>query len=109
MRVLVTGNRGYVGTVLSPMLLERGHRVLGLDSELFEQCTFGPEPVDVPTIREDIRDVRVEALHGIEAARYRRVSHLRELVERGLVDDSLRRTLRSGNSPARANGYARTA
>jgi nucleoside-diphosphate-sugar epimerase len=67
-RVLVTGHLGYIGTVLVPMLLGRGHRVVGLDSDLFSRCTFG-EPAaiaDVPNIRKDIRDVEVADLraHG---------------------------------------------
>ena len=45
MRVLVTGHRGYIGAVLTPMLLEAGHEVVGLDSDLFAGCDFGP-PLD---------------------------------------------------------------
>ena len=41
MRVLVTGHLGYIGTVLTPMLLDAGHEVVGLDSDLYERCTFG--------------------------------------------------------------------
>lgn len=40
MRVLVTGHRGYIGTVMVPMLVQAGHTIVGLDSDLFEQCTF---------------------------------------------------------------------
>ena len=40
MRVFVTGHRGYIGTVLTPMLLEAGHEVFGCDSDLYERCTF---------------------------------------------------------------------
>ena len=36
MRVLVTGNNGYIGTVMSRMLLKEGFEVTGLDSDLFE-------------------------------------------------------------------------
>jgi nucleoside-diphosphate-sugar epimerase len=39
MKVLVTGHKGYIGSVLVPMLLERGHEVSGLDSDLFAGCT----------------------------------------------------------------------
>ena len=30
MRVLVTGHLGYIGTVLTPMLVQAGHEVVGL-------------------------------------------------------------------------------
>mgnify|MGYP000384626353 FL=1 len=67
MRVLVTGHKGYIGTVLTPMLLERGYEVIGLDSDLFEDCTFGDPPVEVPEIRKDIRDIEASDLHGVDA------------------------------------------
>ncbi|MCS6840404.1 MAG: SDR family oxidoreductase [Roseiflexus sp.] len=67
MRILVTGHKGYIGTVLTPMLLERGYEVLGLDSDLFEECTFGAPPLDVPEIRKDIRDVEAADLEGVDA------------------------------------------
>ena len=41
MRVLVTGHKGYIGTVLVPMLIMRGFETIGLDSDLFSACTFG--------------------------------------------------------------------
>jgi nucleoside-diphosphate-sugar epimerase/SAM-dependent methyltransferase len=69
MRVLVTGNRGYIGTVLTPILATAGHRVWGLDSDLFERCTFapgGPMP-NVPTVVKDIREVEVADLLGFGA------------------------------------------
>ena len=34
MKVLVTGHRGYIGTVMVPMLLSSGHDVVGLDTDL---------------------------------------------------------------------------
>jgi nucleoside-diphosphate-sugar epimerase len=49
------------------MLLERGYEVIGLDSDLFEDCTFGEPPVEVPEIRKDIRDVEASDLHGVDA------------------------------------------
>lgn len=69
MRVLVTGNRGYIGTVLTPMLEAAGHDVFGLDSDLFARCTFapgGPMP-GIPTVVKDIRDVDVADLLGFDA------------------------------------------
>jgi len=69
MRVMVTGHQGYIGTVMVPMLLQSGHDVVGLDSDLYEDCTFqgGGEIATVPGIRKDIRDVGREDLEGLDA------------------------------------------
>ena len=69
MRVLVTGHLGYIGSVLTPMLIRRGHLVVGLDSDLFGACTFGPMDriVAVPALRKDIRDATEEDLQGFDA------------------------------------------
>jgi nucleoside-diphosphate-sugar epimerase len=69
MRVLVTGHEGYVGTVMVPMLIEAGHDVVGLDSDLYERCTFGDGDgmQDIPELKKDIRDVEASDLAGFEA------------------------------------------
>ncbi len=67
MRVLVTGHKGYIGTVMVPMLLAEGHEVVGFDSDLYERSTFGDGIVDVPSIRKDIRDASPADLKGIDA------------------------------------------
>lgn len=69
MRVMVTGHLGYIGTVMVPMLLEAGHEVVGLDSDLYERCTFaaGGSIVAVPHIRKDVRDVELRDLEGLDA------------------------------------------
>ena len=63
MSVLVTGNHGYIGTVMVPMLQAAGFEVCGLDSDLFDGCVFGDASVtgeisNIPYLRKDIRDVR---------------------------------------------------
>jgi nucleoside-diphosphate-sugar epimerase len=50
-----------------PMLLNAGHEVVGLDSDLFRQCTFMPGIHDVPEWQVDLRDVRAEVLTGFDA------------------------------------------
>jgi nucleoside-diphosphate-sugar epimerase len=67
MHILVTGGAGYIGSVLVPTLLEKGHRVTVLDTfirgttELAACCRYeGFEP-----IRGDARDLRI--LDGIVA------------------------------------------
>ena len=67
MRVLVTGHDGYIGTVLVPMLQSHGHEVVGLDSYLYADCTFGPPPAPVEALRMDVRDVTVDDLSGFDA------------------------------------------
>src|SRR5712664_321950 len=79
MRVLVTGHTGYIGAVMVPMLFAAGHDVVGLDSDLFEACTFGGGRFAVPTLKKDVRDVEADELAGFDA-----VIHLA-----GLANDPL--------------------
>jgi nucleoside-diphosphate-sugar epimerase len=67
MRVLVTGHLGYIGTVMAPMLLAEGYDVVGLDSDLYRDCTFGDGLKGVPEIKKDIRDVEASDLEGFNA------------------------------------------
>lgn len=67
MRVLLTGHNGYIGSVMGRVLRDAGHDVVGLDTYLFEQCTFGAELPDLPALRMDIRDVQVPDLAGFDA------------------------------------------
>lgn len=66
MRVLVTGHKGYIGTVLIPLLLERDHEVVGLDTDLFRGSTFGEPPVEIPQVIKDIRDVERSDFDGYD-------------------------------------------
>lgn len=67
MKVLLTGNRGYIGSVLTPLLQERGHEVIGLDSGLYDDSSLPPIPEPNRQIRKDTRDTTIEDLEGIEA------------------------------------------
>lgn len=67
MRVLVTGHKGYIGTVMVPMLQAHGHQVVGLDSDLYRDCTFGELIQEIPEINKDVRDVAAADLEGFEA------------------------------------------
>jgi len=67
MRVLVTGHQGYIGTVMTPMLQASGHDVAGLDSGLYEPCTFGGGLDPIPAQKKDIRDVELSDLEGFDA------------------------------------------
>src|ERR1700761_5259325 len=68
MRVLVAGDRGYIGAVLVPFLRKAGHQVDGLDVGLYEGCDFGagPEGLGARPPR-DIRDAEASQLAGYDA------------------------------------------
>lgn len=67
MRVLLTGHKGYIGAVAGPMLRSAGHEVVGLDSDLFRGCDFGPFSSDLPQISADLRDATRADLEGFDA------------------------------------------
>jgi nucleoside-diphosphate-sugar epimerase len=67
MKVLVTGSQGYIGTVLAPMLLNRDHDVIGLDTDLYSRCTFTGQLADIEIFKTDVRDLQKDDLVGYEA------------------------------------------
>jgi nucleoside-diphosphate-sugar epimerase len=67
MRVLVTGHLGYIGTILTPMLIVEGHSVVGMDSDLYRECTYGDQMPEIPAFKKDIRDVELSDLEGFDA------------------------------------------
>jgi len=67
MRILVTGHEGYIGGALVPLLVERGHDVVGLDCGLFRACTYLPSTTDVRSIERDIRDVAPQDVENFDA------------------------------------------
>jgi nucleoside-diphosphate-sugar epimerase len=67
MNILVTGNLGYVGSVLVPLLQSRGHKIVGLDCGYYEECLLSPSERDFKQIIKDIRDIELADLKGINA------------------------------------------
>ena len=69
MRVLVTGHRGYIGTVMTPMLMKAGHEVVGYDSDLYRRCVYraGGVAIEGPAIEKDTRDIEGADLRGYDA------------------------------------------
>jgi nucleoside-diphosphate-sugar epimerase/SAM-dependent methyltransferase len=69
MRILITGHLGYIGTVLTPIIVKAGHHVVGCDTDLYRQSTFsaGGTIIDVPNIGKDIRDLEAWDVHGFDA------------------------------------------
>lgn len=75
MKILVTGADGYIGSVLTPLLLRSGHEVVGLDAGFYRRGWLFEDGCDRPPVRfGDTRRAAEGDLSGFEA-----VIHLAEL------------------------------
>jgi len=85
MKVLVTGNQGYVGSVITENLISQNFEVLGYDVNYFPQ-NFKQIKNKIETINKDIRDITKEDIEGCDA-----IIHLAALSNDplGEIDSSL--------------------
>lgn len=67
MKILLTGSRGYIGTVMAPMLVRAGHEVVGIDTDLYRRSTFGRWDEEIPTRVQDVRALGPDDLRGFDA------------------------------------------
>ncbi|MFH5885727.1 NAD-dependent epimerase/dehydratase family protein [Halalkalibaculum sp. DA3122] len=78
MKVLVTGTDGYIGSILGPYLIDRGHQVTGLDTGFYRSGWLyngnGSAETYPTYINKDLRDIQLEDLEGYDA-----VVHMAEL------------------------------
>jgi nucleoside-diphosphate-sugar epimerase len=75
MRICVTGSDGYLGSLLAPELLRRGHEVIGLDTGYYKEGTLYRSGSMAPlTIAKDLRKVEAADIQGVDA-----VVHMAEL------------------------------
>ena len=75
MRILTTGNEGYLGSLLTPLLLNLGHDVVGLDTGYYKERMLYRSGDDTPrTLVKDLRDVAASDLAGFDA-----IVHMAEL------------------------------
>lgn len=75
MKVLVTGTEGYLGSLLPPLLIERGHEVIGVDTGFYKiGWLYNGTNITAKTLTKDIRHIELEDLEGVEA-----IVHMAEL------------------------------
>lgn len=75
MRVLITGTEGYLGSLLPPLLIERGHEITGVDTGFYKVgWLYNGTQVTAKTLNKDIRHITSDDLQGIEA-----IVHMAEL------------------------------
>ncbi len=75
MKVLVTGTEGYLGSLLPPLLAEKGHEVLGVDTGYYKVgWLYNGTTVTAKTLNKDIRHITTEDLAGVDA-----IVHMAEL------------------------------
>ena len=75
MRILVTGTDGYLGSLLAPLLMERGHQVVGVDTGFYrEGWLYHGQERTPETLVKDLRRLEAHDLAGVDA-----VVHMAEL------------------------------
>lgn len=75
MNILVTGTEGYIGSILAPQLLKRGHNVTGVDTGFYKTgWLYNATPITPVTLNKDLRKLTKEDLAGIDA-----IVHMAEL------------------------------
>jgi nucleoside-diphosphate-sugar epimerase len=66
-RILMTGHKGYLGSVMAPHFVRAGYDVTGIDAGFFDACTLVPDELAIPSIKKDIRDLEPSDLRGYDA------------------------------------------
>ena len=67
MHILVTGNQGYIGTVLTQILMDQGYKVSGFDIGYYADCQLEACNPPHQQITKDIRELETSDLAGIDA------------------------------------------
>lgn len=67
MKILVTGDRGYIGSVLTGMLLDWGYQVAGYDIDYYAENSICPLGYSYKKITKDIRDIIAQDVEGFDA------------------------------------------
>ena len=75
MKILVTGIEGYLGCLLSPLLMEKGHEIIGVDTGFYKVgWLYSNNTNTAKTLNKDIRHISAEDLQDVGA-----IVHMAEL------------------------------
>ena len=89
-KILVTGDKGYIGSSLTPLLLKNGYKVVGLDTSYFKKSLSPKKSPSYQRINKDIRNIEEKDMVGVDC-----VIHLAALSNdpMGAIDPSLTREI----------------
>lgn len=79
MKIMLTGASGFVGSSLTPRLIEQGHKVIALDTQWFG-VNLTPHP-NLYIVKQDIRDIEPALFEGVDS-----VIHLANIANDPAVD-----------------------
>lgn len=75
MKVLITGTDGYLGSLVAPVLMHRGHELIAVDTGFYKNgWLYNGVDSAARTLAKDIRHISMEDLEGVQA-----VVHMAEL------------------------------
>jgi len=67
MKVLLTGNLGYIGSVLTKALLDKSYDVVGFDTDFYKGSWLYEYNLPIQQLIKDTRDVSIEDLESVDA------------------------------------------
>jgi nucleoside-diphosphate-sugar epimerase len=74
-KILVTGTDGYLGSLLTPILIRQGHEIRAIDTGFYKSgWLYRGVAITLSTLSKDIRHITADDLEGVDA-----VVHLAEL------------------------------
>ncbi|MEZ5658978.1 MAG: SDR family oxidoreductase [Burkholderiaceae bacterium] len=75
MKILITGTDGYLGCLVAPVLMSRGHELVAVDTGYYKNgWLYNGVASTAKTLAKDIRNISMEDLEGVDA-----IVHMAEL------------------------------
>ncbi|MEZ5651377.1 MAG: SDR family oxidoreductase [Burkholderiaceae bacterium] len=75
MKILITGTDGYLGCLVAPVLMSRGHELVAVDTGYYKNgWLYNGVGAAAKTLAKDIRNISMEDLEGVNA-----IVHMAEL------------------------------